>query len=277
MGTIQECATLASMNQKDIVISIPHAGTFIPDDIRKRIPHSDHAICNESDLYTDQIYALPDIPTVIAKYSRIIADPNRAPDELYTEGVLRALGAVMLSLPEGTDTFKEDPTIEEMTEWMMKFHAPYHRELFHKATTAQFLIDCHSMWSRAAPGHYGTQGDERADIILGNLYFCTCSAETTNFFAAFFAEKGYSVSINDPYPGRYVLGTYCSRIGLPGIQIEINRKLYMNEQTLDPNDTAITHLNFEFAELVSSFCQWYQGPQDTEDKELVDLSENFEV
>jgi N-formylglutamate deformylase len=266
-----------SMKPDKLVLSIPHAGTAIPDEIRGRIPHNDHVIRNESDLCTEQIFSIPDARTVIAPYSRIIADPNRAPDEIYTEGVLRSLGVVMLSLPTGEDTFTEEPSLDEISQWIHRYHHPYQQRLSKAMDGAGFVIDGHSMWSSPAPGHFGAQSGDRADIVLGNQYFCSCSAETTDFFASFFSAKGYSVAINDPYPGRYILGTYCSRILIPGIQIEINRKLYLNEQTLDPRDTDIKKLQSEFSELTSEFCQWFTGAEKTEKKDPVDMSEHCDT
>jgi N-formylglutamate deformylase len=261
------------MEPNEIVISIPHGGTDIPADLRRLIPHDSHTLCNESDLYTERLYALEDARTVSTLYSRIISDPNRAPDEIYTDGRLRALGVVMLSLPEGHDVFEEDPPMEVLHSWVQRFHSPFHEALTKAACGASFLFDCHSMWSRAAPGHYGAEGEARADIVLGNQYFCTCSAETTQFFSRFFEGRGYSVSINNPYPGRYILGTYCSRLSLPGIQIEINRKLYMNEETLDPREADIAKFNGEFRELVGEFCEWFTGAAPPEEKPMTDLSE----
>ena len=263
------------MDRSKILVSIPHAGTEIPEEIRSCIPLSDHVLRNESDLYTDQIFSIADASIVTTKYSRIISDPNRAPDETYTEGVLRALGVVMLNLPSGVQTFTTDPTIDDISGWIDRFHKPYHDKLQKSLVNAQFIFDCHSMWSQSAAGHFGGN-TERADVILGNQYFCSCSAETTNFFAEYFTNKGYTVAVNDPYPGRYILGTYCSRIGLPGIQIEFNRALYLDEQTLEPRNKDIQKLHLEFDDLVTSFCHWFEGPQDIAETDPVDMSEHIE-
>ena len=91
----------------------------------------------------------------------------------------------------------------------------------------------------------------RADIVLGNRDFTTCSRDMTLKIVSFFQDRGFSVSVNDPYPGKYVLGHHCSRRGLPGIQIEINRKLYMNEKTLNRKKTEIKKLRGIIKELTS--------------------------
>ncbi len=262
------------MNRSEITVSIPHAGCEIPDDIRALMPHSDHLIKNESDLYTDQIYAIQGARIVQTTYSRIISDPNRAPDEIYSENILRSLGVVMFDFHDGTHVFSKDPSLQTVSEWTHRFHMPYHNALAKAVQGASFLIDGHSMWSEGMPGHIGGAGKKRADIVLGNQYFCSCSAETTDFFASFFREKGYSVAINDPYAGRFILGTYCSRLYFPGIQIEINRKLFLDEKTLEPHEENIQKLHAEFDELVTKFCNWFKGPMKPEEKAPVDLSKH---
>ncbi len=260
------------MNREQMVVSIPHAGTLIPDDIRALIPHDELTVRNESDLFSDRIFTIDGARIVTTPYSRMISDPNRAPDEIYSEGMLRSLGVVMFDLHDGRPVFSKDPSLHTVSEWTHRFHVPYHNALAKVVKGAKFLIDGHTMWSKGVPGHFGGAGKERADIVLGNQYFCTCSAETTNFFASFFREKNYNVAINDPYPGRFILGTYCSRLYVPGIQIEINRKLFLDEKTLEPDEKSIQKLHAEFDELVTSFCGWFKGPMKPEEKAPVDLS-----
>ena len=62
------------------------------------------------------------------------------------------------------------------------------------------------------------------------------------------------MSVNKPFGGKFVIGSHCSRHGLPGIQIELNRKLYLNEKTLHPQKKGIAKLNkiiFELVEILS--------------------------
>lgn len=259
------------MKPDDIVLSVPHAGTTIPGDIRSRIPHNDALLNRESDLYTDRIYIIDGMRAVIAQHSQIIADVNRAPDEIYTEGANRSQGVVKLSLSEGQSTFAVDPSLEEMNEWIVRLHRPFHEKLA-QATfleNKRFLIDCHSMWSRGARLH-ANPGAQRADIVLGNREYSSCSAEVTHFFRSYFESLGYSVKINKPFYGRYIVGTYCSRVRMRGIQIEINRGLYMNEQNLKPDEEAIAKLNRQIKQAIELFCEWDE--EHGSDRHIIDLS-----
>lgn len=271
--TIADDVSMPSMKLSDLVLAIPHASTHIPPDIRRRIPHGDDILLQEPDLYTDRIFNVPETRMILAEVSRVVADCNRAPDEMYTEGKHRFMGVIMLCLAQGYDTFDEDPTFEEMQEWIDRFHKPFHSRLAEEMKTARFLVDCHSLSSTAQAAHVDA-GHERADIVLGNREYTICSAETTQWFRDWFETRGYSVAINDPYPGRYITGAYCSRLLTPGIQIEINRKLYMNEETLEPYDDKIAELNEQIQAVLRDFCT-YEAEREKE-RSMVDLSENAE-
>ncbi len=261
---------MPSMKLRDLVLAIPHASTHIPAEIRTRIPHDDSVLLLEPDLYTEQIFHVPGTTMLLAEVSRIVADCNRAPDEIYTEGPARFMGVTMLNLADGIQTFTEDPSLEEMQQWIDTYHKPFHTALEKAMKSASFLVDCHSLSSTAQAAHVDA-GNERADIVLGNREYTICSAETTQWFREWFEDKGYSVAINDPYPGRYITGAYCSRLRTPGIQIEINRKLYMNEQTLEPYADKIAQLNTQICTVLQDFCTYEAGR--SAQRSMVDLSE----
>jgi N-formylglutamate deformylase len=258
------------MRPYEILVSIPHAGTVVPDDIRSTIPHSDKTIYEESDLYTDEIYSIQGVRLVHQEFSRVISDVNRAPDEIYLKEKQRSLGVIMLNLSNGKKTFKDDPSIECMQQWIDRFHIPYHHEMRRALHSAKFVIDGHSMWS-TSPAYREDVGKERPDIVLSNRLYTTCSAQTTKFFYDYYASLGYTVRVNSPFIGRYVIGTHCSRDKIPGIQIEINRRLYMNEKTLEKDVNAIKECREEFITLVDSFCEWEEVNRKTRGQ-LCDLS-----
>lgn len=244
------------VKMKPIVVSIPHASTYIPEDIRVLLKQDEKALMHDPDLYTERIYNADGVVIVEAKHSRIISDVNRAPDEMYTVGMRRSEGVVLLSLTDGSDVFKTDPSLELMEQWVQRFHASFHAELTQAMKHASFLIDGHSMWS-VGPRSKADSGVLRPDVVLGNRHYTTCDAETTQFFRHAFEHLGYTVAINTPYMGRYTVGVHCSRLGVPGIQIEFSRALYMNEDTLVPHDDAIERLHRQFQDIVDQFSAWH--------------------
>lgn len=237
------------MDRYPILLTIPHASTFVPVELRRHMQLTDKEIRAHSDLYTDEIYNVPKAHILKAKISRLVADPNRAPDDIEIQHQLSLDGVVISTTEHGTPIYTEPPSIEAIFERVEKYHDSFHKEIEDITPKVKFLIDGHSMLS-VGPNMKSDSGKERAEISLGNRDFTTCTRDTTHKFVQFFEDKGFTVAVNDPYPGKYVLGYHCSRRGLPGIQIEINRKLYMNENTLRPYKGKIKELNEMMKELV---------------------------
>lgn len=265
------------MHPNDLLLTIPHASTHIPPDIRPLIPHNDYALNHEPDLYTDELCSVPGIDTVHARVSRIVADVNRAPDEVYTSGRDRNKGVVMLTLSMTVDnTFAEDPSLELMQDWINRYHAPFHEEVDRliRERRKRFLIDCHSMWS-VAPQSHADRDAKRPDICIGNRDYTICDARTTLWMKEFWEHHGYDVRVNDPYVGRYVTGIHCGIKGTPGVQIEFNRGLYMNESSLERDAGAIKRINEQFRTFVEAFCRWDDARPRKSDVHLCDLSTGY--
>lgn len=215
VATLAQFAMMQSVKLEDLVISVPHSSTYIPEDVRKRMPHDDLVVLRDVDHHTERLYAVAGVTTVMADCARVFVDTNRAPDEIYIEGKQRGDGVVMLQQANGIDLYEEDPTMEEMQEWIESYHRPFHSRLKHAMKNAAFLIDGHSLLPYIPEWRKSFETGERADISLGNREYCSCSAETMQFFREHYEALGYSVTLNDPYPGRYILGVYANRLSTP--------------------------------------------------------------
>jgi N-formylglutamate amidohydrolase len=95
------------------------------------------------------------------------------------------------------------------------------------------LIDCHSMPSVIR----GMDLNGRPDVILGDRYGTSCSSELTEAAAAILKRRGLKVARNKPYAGGFITEHYGRPAkGLHALQVEINRGLYMNEETLEKSE-----------------------------------------
>jgi len=237
------------MKKYPILVCIPHSSTFVPAELRHLMLLSDFEIKKQSDLYTDKIFDVPGAYVIKANISRLVTDLNRAPDHIEMEYQLANDGVVISVTEDAKQIYETPPTFDIIFERVQKYHDMFHKEINELSPEMKFLIDCHSL-RNIGPVTKKDANKKRADIVLGNRHFTTCTREMTNKIMDFFQKKGFSVKVNDPYEGRYVLGYHCSRRGLPGIQIEINRKLYMNEKNLKPYKKKIKALNEAVQELV---------------------------
>jgi N-formylglutamate amidohydrolase len=132
-------------------------------------------------------------------------------------------------------------------------YKPYHRLLRQLVldTRVRFghavLLDCHSMPSTART----PQGRVRPDIVIGDRYGTSCAGALTDFLATQLARRGYSVARNKPYAGGFITEHYGQpQRGLHAVQVEFNRRLYMDERSLEKS-AGFARLADDFAAVVS--------------------------
>ena len=76
-------------------------------------------------------------------------------------------------------------------------------------------------------------GRPRADIVLGDRDGTTCAPEFTAFVRDVLAGHGYDVKVNDPFKGVELVRAYADPAGgRHSLQLEINKRLYMDTATL---------------------------------------------
>ena len=121
-----------------------------------------------------------------------------------------------------------------------RFHTPYHLAIqkliqeTHSKFGKSFHINCHSMRSVAGKQGEDGEGNVRADFVLGDRDGTSCDPAFTEFVRAALAGMGYGVKVNDPYKGVELVRAYSNpKAGRHSLQIEINKRLYMNEATLE--------------------------------------------
>ena len=240
-----------------LIVTIPHAATRIPDELVENVLLSETDLLGYSDLYTDRIFAIPNVSIVTYGYSRVILDVNRAPDDISREYEKGEEGVLVHATWDGKPIYREEPSEERVSELIKKYHDPFHEEIDSYMARAKFLLDCHS-YLPIGPPLKPDAGKERPDVCLGNINYSTCSREHTIFFREFFERHGYSVAINFPYQGKYTLGRHCHRRRIPhflvpGIQIELNQKLYADPVSHAPNHEAMRQLNELMQKVVEEF------------------------
>ena len=80
------------------------------------------------------------------------------------------------------------------------------------------------------------QDDTKIDICLGDLFAQSCPSYMSDVLRGSLVGKGYAVMKNVPYSGAYTTFNYCEpRKKIYTLQLELNRALYANEQTFEPN------------------------------------------
>lgn len=245
-----------------ILVDVPHAGERIPDEVREQFCVDESTLKRDLDLYVDQIWrnAPSEGATLLAAdVSRYVIDLNRAPDDIspeavqggkckYEDGYYQNRGVVWRTTTDRVEVLDRPLTQQQYKSRLDAFYHPYHRMLSQQIERIKdtfgycILIDGHSMPSTGRSDHSDT-GTRRADIVPGDVSGTSCATRITRTVENHFRQNGCAVSTNDPYQGGWITRYY----GNPdedvhAIQIEINRDLYMNEKTFEPDREGLSEL-----------------------------------
>lgn len=238
-------------NVPAVVLHIPHASIDVPPDLRACLLLDDQALGLEllrmTDHYTDEIFALPpsDAVTVGFPVSRLVLDPERFELDEQEPMSVRGMGVVYTHTSHRTP-LRNAPTAAEREALLVRFYRPHHARLTKRvnealaACGACLVIDCHSFPSRAQPYELDGAG-VRPDICIGTDSYHT-PLSLVGRARSVFDDAGFSVAIDTPFAGALVPAAHYRRDQrVSAIMIEINRGLYMNEETGErlPGFTAI--------------------------------------
>lgn len=218
-----------------IVLGIPHAGTFVPEDVAGRLNENGHKL-TDTDWQIDRLYdgLLPNITTVRANLHRYVIDANRDPDggSLYPGQNTTTL--VPLTDFDGLKIWDTPPTNSETTRRCAEFHAPYHGALSLELDRVRelhgvaILFDCHSIRSDISFLFDGTLPDFNIGTNLG----ATCAEEIEAATAAICNNAhGYSSAINGRFKGGWTTRHYGQpRSGIHAIQLELAQSTYLTDE-----------------------------------------------
>lgn len=239
-----------------LLLDSPHSGTFYPDDFRFVCPFP--ALRQAEDTHVDTLLA--DGPAlgatlVYANFPRSYIDANRADDDIDTRLLDGAwplplrpteksdlgMGLIRRLCRAGMPMYDRRLTAAEIRHRIDAYYRPYHATLkgeldrLHDAFGAVWHLDCHSM-----PSFAGTlvrsHGGRSVDFVLGNRDGRSCSADFLDTVLRYLRGAGFTVAVNELYKGVEIVSRYGRPvIGFHSLQLEINRALYMDEQTLEPH------------------------------------------
>ena len=237
------------------VFNAPHAGAVYPSDFLAAARLDAHALRRSEDAFVDELFSgmlVLGAPLMAARFPRAYLDVNREPYELdprmfdgrlppfantRSMRVAGGLGTVPRIVADGQDIYGMRLPVDEALRRIEMLYKPYHRTLRQlvNRTARSFgyavLIDCHSMPSSSI----AREETSKADIVLGDRYGTSCAGVLTDAVEAALRARGYSTARNKPYAGGFITEHYGQpALSRHGLQVEINRGLYMDERTLAP-------------------------------------------
>ncbi len=264
------CATITTMSEQvrflpgttALVLDSPHSGTSYPPDFRYTCPLAD--LRRAEDTHVDKLYDFAPalgVAWIEALFPRSYLDANRHPSEIdltlldapwageiATDPSLLAKvrlgkGLVWRCTDDGLPIYDRQLSVAEVQARIERCWQPYHAAVAqaiadaHAQNGFSIHINCHSM--PAVAGSHATDfpGLAHADFVVGDRDGSTSSPALSQLVCEHLRGLGYSVDYNHPYKGVELV----RRHGQPArqrhsIQLEINRRLYMDEHTLEPHE-----------------------------------------
>jgi N-formylglutamate amidohydrolase len=237
-----------------LVLDSPHSGRDFPDDFGAAV--SETELREGEDCFVDELYAGAaelGAPLLAALWPRTYLDPNRNAGDVdldlvegkwpgdYRPSGKAKIGKALVwrTLEDGRPIYSKKLSPEVIQKRIRQFHSPYHDAIqklldeTHGRFGKVYHINCHSM--RSVPGKQSSdgEGNARADFVLGDRDGTSCDPAFTERVRCTLAGMGYDVKVNDPYKGVELVRAYSDpRRGRHSLQIEINKRLYMDESTL---------------------------------------------
>jgi len=220
-----------------LLVSVPHAGTEIPPDMRGRL--TDPALkLPDTDWFVDRLYefaAEMGASVIKANYSRYVIDLNRPPDNAPLYPGQTGTGLCPLTLFDGGPIYKEGalPYQTEIDNRLARHWTPYHDQIRTELARLKrihgkaLLWDGHSIRSRVPRLFQG----RLPDLNVGTAEGSSCAPEIEGrVIAAAHSQKAFTAVLNGRFTGGYITRHYGQPDrGIHAIQLEIAQASYMSE------------------------------------------------
>ncbi|MGI8632220.1 MAG: N-formylglutamate amidohydrolase [Solirubrobacterales bacterium] len=225
----------------EYILSIPHAGVFVPDDHRDRFSLGEDALV-EIDLYSDLCYEMADGMHVSSQLAPFFVDMNRTRDGAEGGELPRHLTNAAHEYYTVNDRLMlRKPYSEQEKESVLAYYDLYHdllRTLIDRMRRERgyaLLFDCHSMTSTGL-GRVEDKGEDRASFVAGTLDGSSAHSEIIeSFMTTLDAESdghalGLTIARDKPYAGGFITRTHHDPDNhVHVIQLEVAMDTYMYE------------------------------------------------
>jgi N-formylglutamate deformylase len=244
-----------------LVLDSPHSGVDYPDDFRAACGLA--LLRTAEDTHVEKLYDFAPalgVAWIEALFPRSYLDANRNVTELDVDlledgwsgpletdpslmsKVRLGKGLVWRCMDDGTAIYDRKLSAAEVRKRIAICWQPYHAAVAEAITAAHarhgysIHLNCHSM--PAVSGSHSTDfpGLVHADFVIGDRDGSTASAALSTTVCELLRSFGYQVEYNHPYKGVELVRRYGDpAANRHSIQVEVNRRLYMDEESLQPH------------------------------------------
>ena len=238
-----------SRGESPLLISIPHDGRKLAPGMAEHMTDAALAL-PDTDWHVQQLYAFAEginAGVIAANYSRYVVDLNRASsNESLYPGEL-STGLCPVQTFDGREVYLDGSAIEldEQLQRVAEYWRPYHQKIEAELSrlNEQFgyalLWDAHSIQSNVPNLFPG----ELPQLNIGTDNGASCHSGLERAVANVAANSSYSNVLNGRFTGGFITRHFGQpNDGVHAIQLELTQQCYMDETTLEYDETAATQL-----------------------------------
>jgi N-formylglutamate deformylase len=215
-----------------LVVSFPHVGTDIPDDIAKRMTAQALEL-DDTDFEQPALYdfvAELGATTLTPRWSRLVIDLNRPPDNAPLYPGQNGTGLLPLETFEGAPIYAVDPPEAETAQRLETYWRPYHQALSQALAAAverhgyALLWDAHSI-SHVVPRLF--EG-KLPDLNVGTADGAACGPAARAAAWAACESSDFTAVLDGRFKGGFITRRYGQpRTGVHAIQMELCKHTHL--------------------------------------------------
>lgn len=219
-----------------LLVSVPHCGTALPDDVREALVPRAHAV-EDADWHLDRLYGFVrdrGASFIVPRYARYAIDLNRPPDDAPMYPGASNTGLCPTTFFDGSPLYRPGraPDAAAIASRRERFWQPYHDALAAELAAVRarhgyaILLDGHSIRSRIPWLFEG----RLPDFNVGAAGGASCAPALRDAAARALTVPGFTLAVDGRFKGGYITRHY----GRPhervhALQLEMCQSTYMDE------------------------------------------------
>ncbi len=220
-----------------LLISLPHVGTALPDELRPRLVERASAV-EDTDWFLDRLYAFATdlgASLLVPRHSRFVVDLNRPSDNqpMYAGANNTELCPTRFFTGDPIYRDGQAPTEAEVQQRVSRYWQPYHDTLAAELARLKaahghvVLFDGHSIKSELPWLFEGTLPHMNIGTASGTACAPALEARVVEVFAG---QQDYSHVLNGRFKGGQITRQYGRPAdGVHAVQLEMCWRAYMDE------------------------------------------------
>lgn len=224
-----------------LLVSCPHDGTVLPDDIAARLTDQARRV-PDTDWHVARLYDFArelGASMLVPRYSRYVIDLNRPPDDASLYPGQNTTSLCPLLGFDGEPIYRDglEPDAEEIADRRERYWRPYHDALAAELARLKAEHGRAVLWeAHSIRGVVPFLFDGRLpDLNLGTAAGASCSTRREESLKAVLAaQDDYDWVANGRFKGGHITRHYGDPVnGIDAVQLEISQRCYMDEDSFD--------------------------------------------